>query len=111
MTRKPLALAVALLAALWGLSVPAEAQRKERQGREVVEAVCGACHARGKDGASEQDFHVLPNRSRKDGDEDANDTAKGDRQGEHGHPFRTKRTGVALPINGDANSDKWIKSS
>jgi hypothetical protein len=41
----------------------------------------------------------LPNRSRKDGDEDANDTAKGDRQGEHGHPFRTKRTWVSLPIN------------
>jgi hypothetical protein len=53
------------------------------------------CHrplARGQDGASEQDFHVWPDRSRKDGDEDANDTAKGDRQGEHGHPFRTTRT-------------------
>ena len=48
--------------------------------------------ARGKDGASAEDLHVLPNRSRKDGDADANDTAKGDRQGEHGPPCRTKRT-------------------
>jgi hypothetical protein len=41
----------------------------------------------GKDGASEEDFHVLPNWSRKDRRKDSNGTAKGDRQGEHGHPF------------------------
>src|SRR5512140_1775355 len=34
-----------------GFSGAADAQRKEREGNEVVDAVCGACHASGKDGA------------------------------------------------------------
>jgi cytochrome c5 len=43
-----LTLAFALLA----LAVaPAAAQRKERQGKEVVDAVCGACHTTGANGA------------------------------------------------------------
>src|SRR5262249_18459014 len=66
---------------------------------------------RRKDSTGQQDFHVLANRSGKDGGKDANDTGEGDRQGEHSHPFRAKRTWVSLPINCDANSDKWIKSS
>src|SRR5262249_45259361 len=40
-----------------------------------------------KDGAGEEDFPMLPHGSRKDWCKDANGTAKGDRQGEHGHPF------------------------
>ncbi len=40
-----------------------------------------------QDGASQEDLHMLPNRSRKDRGKDSNGTAKGDRQGEHGHPF------------------------
>ena len=65
----------------------------------------------GKDSASEEDFHVLPNRARKDRRKDANGTAKGDRQGEHGHPFSGSEHGVVLPINFDAHCGKWIKSS
>jgi cytochrome c5 len=38
----------ALLAAFGG---PAAAQRADRQGKEVVDAVCVACHGQGKDGA------------------------------------------------------------
>jgi hypothetical protein len=64
-----------------------------------------------KDGAGHEDFHVLPNGSRKDRGKDPNSTAKGDRQGEHGQPFRMKRIWLSLPINGDANCDNWIKSS
>jgi len=66
---------------------------------------------RSKDGTGHKDFHVLPNRSGKDGGKDSNDTGEGDRQGEHGPPFSLKRTWVSLPINFDANCDKWIKSS
>jgi cytochrome c5 len=38
-------------AALLLVAAPADAQRKERQGKEVVDAVCAACHATGKEGA------------------------------------------------------------
>ena len=54
---------------------------------------------------------MLPNRSGKDGSMDANDTGEGDRQGEYGHPFRMKSPWIALPIDFDANCEKWIKSS
>src|SRR5262245_8110385 len=64
-----------------------------------------------KDGAGHEDFHVLPNGSRKDRGKDPNSTAKGDRQGDHGHPFRMKRIWLSLPINCDSNCDNWIKSS
>lgn len=40
-----------VLLALAALSEAADAQRKEREGKEVVDAVCGACHATGKDKA------------------------------------------------------------
>lgn len=43
--------AFAVLTALSIFAGPAEAQRKERQGQEVVDAVCGACHRSGKDNA------------------------------------------------------------
>ena len=43
--------AIALFAVLSTFSAGADAQRTERQGKEVVDAVCGACHAAGKDGA------------------------------------------------------------
>lgn len=43
--------AIVLFALSAGFSGAAEAQRKDRQGKEVVDAVCGACHASGKDGA------------------------------------------------------------
>jgi len=43
--------AIALAAVLSTLSQSAAAQRTDRQGKEVVDAVCGACHATGKDGA------------------------------------------------------------
>lgn len=36
---------------------------------------------RRQDGASQEDLHRLPNRSRKDRDKDANGTAQGDRHG------------------------------
>ena len=42
---------------------------------------------RSKDGAGQEDFHMLPHGARKDRGKDPNGTAKGDRQGEHGHPF------------------------
>lgn len=49
---RPRAAAPALfLAALLAFSGPADAQRKERAGRQVVDEVCAACHAAGKDGA------------------------------------------------------------
>ena len=41
----------ALFAALFAVSGSADAQRKDRQGKEVVDAVCGACHVSGKEGA------------------------------------------------------------
>ena len=41
-----------------------------------------------QDGAGHEDFHMLPHGSRKDRGKDSNSTGKGDRQGEHGHPFR-----------------------
>jgi cytochrome c5 len=44
----PAAIAFITAATLAG---PARAQGKERQGKEVVEAVCAPCHASGKDGA------------------------------------------------------------
>jgi len=40
-----------------------------------------------KDGTCHEDFDMLPHGSRKDRCKDPNGTAKGDRQGEHGHPF------------------------
>jgi hypothetical protein len=64
-----------------------------------------------KDGAGHEDFHVLPNGSRKDRGKDPNSTAKGDRQGEHDHPLDRGEHGGVLPINCDANCEKWIKSS
>src|SRR5262249_44875931 len=45
-----------------------------------------------KDSTGHEDFHMLPQGARKDRGKDPNGTTKGDRQGEHGHPFRTKRT-------------------
>jgi hypothetical protein len=54
---------------------------------------------------------MLPNRARKDRCKDPNGTAKGDRQGEHDYPFDRGEHGGALPINFDANCEKWIKSS
>jgi hypothetical protein len=66
--------------------------------RGLIIGLCTATHdpehrghrplAWGKDSASEEDFDVLPHRSSKDRGKDANGTAKGDRQGEHGRPFR-----------------------
>jgi cytochrome c5 len=44
-------LPVVVLAAALAASGDAAAQRKERQGKEVVDAVCGECHASGKEGA------------------------------------------------------------
>ncbi len=43
--------AIVLFAALSAFSGPAAAQRKDRAGKEVVDAVCAACHASGKEGA------------------------------------------------------------
>jgi cytochrome c5 len=43
--------AIVLFTTLSAFSGPADAQRKERQGKEVVDAVCSACHATGKDNA------------------------------------------------------------
>lgn len=43
--------AIALFAMLSTISLDADAQRKERQGKEVVDAVCGTCHVSGKDNA------------------------------------------------------------
>jgi cytochrome c5 len=41
----------ALIVALAVFSLPADAQRKERLGKEIVDSVCGACHVPGKDKA------------------------------------------------------------
>lgn len=43
--------AAALFAALLASSPDAQAQRKEREGKAVVDAVCGSCHFTGKDNA------------------------------------------------------------
>lgn len=43
--------AVVLFTALSAVSAPADAQRRERAGKEVIDAACGACHLSGKDGA------------------------------------------------------------
>jgi cytochrome c5 len=43
--------AIVLFATLTAFSGAADAQRRERQGKEVVDAVCGACHVSGKEGA------------------------------------------------------------
>jgi len=43
--------AFALFTALSIFVAPAQAQRKERQGKDVVDAVCSACHLSGKDNA------------------------------------------------------------
>lgn len=43
--------AIVLCTLTASFSGSAEAQRKEREGKDVVDAVCGACHASGKDGA------------------------------------------------------------
>lgn len=50
-TARALLPAIALFVALSTLGGAADAQRKERQGKEVVDAVCGACHVTGKDNA------------------------------------------------------------
>ena len=43
--------AIALFATLSAFSGAADAQRKERLGKDVVDAVCGSCHVAGKDKA------------------------------------------------------------
>ncbi|GEM_PF-494791 len=43
--------AIVWFAALCVLSEAADAQRKERLGKEVVDAICASCHAAGKDNA------------------------------------------------------------
>jgi cytochrome c5 len=43
--------AIALFAMLATFSQDADAQRKEREGKEVFDAICAACHATGKDNA------------------------------------------------------------
>ena len=43
--------AFALFTALSVVVGPVQAQRQDRQGKEVVDAVCGACHLSGKDHA------------------------------------------------------------
>lgn len=43
--------AIALFAVLSTASTSADAQRVQREGKEVVDAVCGGCHVPGKDGA------------------------------------------------------------
>jgi cytochrome c5 len=43
--------AIVLFAVVASFAVPAAAQRPDRQGKDVVEAVCAACHATGKEGA------------------------------------------------------------
>jgi cytochrome c5 len=43
--------AIALFATLAAFGGPAAAQAPDRQGKEVVDAVCAACHASGKEGA------------------------------------------------------------
>ena len=43
--------ALVVLTALSTFIAPAHAQRTERQGKDVVDAVCGACHVQGKDNA------------------------------------------------------------
>src|SRR6185369_5590164 len=43
--------AIVLAIALSGFSGAAQAQRNERSGKEIVDAVCAACHFSGKDGA------------------------------------------------------------
>jgi cytochrome c5 len=43
--------AIVLFAALSAFSGAADAQRKDRPGKEVVEAVCGTCHVSGKENA------------------------------------------------------------
>src|SRR4249919_715896 len=42
---------VVVLGALGSFTTPADAQRRERTGQEVVDAVCAACHVPGKDKA------------------------------------------------------------
>jgi len=43
--------AIALLITMSAFSGPADAQSKDRPGKEVVDADCGSCHVPGKDGA------------------------------------------------------------
>jgi cytochrome c5 len=43
--------AIVLFTALSAFSGAADSQRRERPGKEVVDAVCGACHVSGKEGA------------------------------------------------------------
>lgn len=43
--------AIAVFATLSTFSGAADAQRRDRQGKEVVDAVCGACHVSGKENA------------------------------------------------------------
>src|SRR5262249_39471063 len=67
--------------------------------------------SRSKDSACHENFDMLPHGTRKDRGKDPNSTAKGDRQGEHRHPFGGREHWMSLPINCDANCDQWIKSS
>ena len=48
---RALAPAIAMFAMLVAVSGPADAQRRDRQGKEVVDATCVACHGTGKDNA------------------------------------------------------------
>jgi cytochrome c5 len=50
-TARALLPAIALFATLSAFSGAADAQRKERLGKDVVDAVCGSCHVAGKDNA------------------------------------------------------------
>jgi cytochrome c5 len=49
--RQTLPSAIAMLATLVAFSGAADAQRRDRPGKEVVDAVCAECHAAGKDNA------------------------------------------------------------
>jgi hypothetical protein len=46
---------------------------------------------------------MRPHAASKDPGKDPNDTAKGDRQGEHGRPFGGSEHGTSLPIHCDAH--------
>ena len=50
-TSKPLAVVAAITFVLAAASQQAGAQRSERSGKDVVEAVCAACHGTGTNGA------------------------------------------------------------
>jgi hypothetical protein len=66
---------------------------------------------RRQDSAGYQDLHRLPHGACTDRCQAPNGPTQGDRQGAHGHPFGCSAQGMALPIHGDSNGDKWTKSS